>query len=399
MLPDPRIHVVFEPSDRAESEQLLRSLGDLRAGRLLVQVSADGRNLEWLAKDVAIGLGKDVDLSGSGRNAQESWERVMAWVAGERVEHILVSRAHHLDRHRWELLIELASLSGSSLWLVVQVGVLNRNLRETVRDWPCRSLGFDEFVALQRAAYLPSQAPPGTGGAAFPTVPDDDFTSFRSSCRGLLAPAAFAVVDGVFLQVRSQTGDWLRAQPSRDEEGIAGYLGGLLRAGSIHEQVTRLRGAQTAFFWAGFKVRVDIERLTAVSGMDTQREIDESAARKLRLYLHPTYAAVGLIAAMGVGPHQLVAATMADVDEDGSTVRMGGHFHSIPVFARDILRAHLAQRWLQGAGDDNILFVAPGRTEFARQGPYSTAPLGWRGAKHRLRMITQETGLALTSYW
>jgi hypothetical protein len=90
---------------------------------------------------------------------------------------------------------------------------------------------------------------------------------------------------------------------------------------------------------------------------------------------------------------------MADVDEDGSTVRIGGHVHSIPVFARGILRAHIAQRWLQGAGDDDILFVAPGRREFARQGPYSTAPLGWRGAKHRLRMITRETGLALTSYW
>jgi hypothetical protein len=115
--------------------------------------------------------------------------------------------------------------------------------------------------------------------------------------------------------------------------------------------------------------------------------------------LNTTYAAAGLLASLGVEPHQMAALTIADVGEDASAVRVGGDVRAIQPSVRGILRSHLAQRLLDGAGDNDGLLVRPGRREFRRRGQYSTAPLSLQSAKQRLRAITAETGLALTSYW
>jgi hypothetical protein len=133
--------------------------------------------------------------------------------------------------------------------------------------------------------------------------------------------------------------------------------------------------------------------------MDPARGVDEVAAIKLRRYLHATYAVLGLLAGLGVGPHEAVTLTMCDIDYVAATVSVGGRTLEIPAFASGVLRAHVVMRLLEGADDGDALFVMPARKEFNLHGSYSTVPLSRRGAKLRLRMVTAETGLALTSYW
>jgi hypothetical protein len=401
MLPDPRVTVVFEPQDRPQSEALLRSLGDVAAGRLLIEATAVHRNLDWLMKDVATGLGKDIELSGTGRNAQDSWEQVVAWVAAEQVRHIIVSRAHHLDRRGWALMVELSCLCGSALWFVAQTGDLGRSLRKACLDWPCRSIQFDDFARIHQAVAVSSaSAPPPTDTPRFPRVPDDDFTSFRASCRAMLDADSFATIDATFIEAYSTTDRWLRERPEPRENEIADFLGRFLESSWIDEQVTCLRAAQAAFFWAGWKVQIDIERLSAMLALDTFRHLDQGSVRLLRLYLPTTYAAIGLIASLGVGPQHLADLTIADISSDGSSIRVRQHRHPIPDLARGILRAHLGLRRLRGAADEDALFVGAEKRELNLHGWHSaSARMHWRAVRARLRTITAETGLAVTSHW
>ncbi|MGF6889563.1 hypothetical protein ABIA39_009028 [Nocardia sp. GAS34] len=117
----------------------------------------------------------------------------------ERIDHLIVLRAHRLrDEQRMQLL-QLRWLTGVRLVLVWHT-------RTVHADWDLDLVGLPHEVTTDLAGLLDELAAqprlPGGPNSAddgdLPAVPHSDFDSFRADAARTLAPATFLRVDGVY---------------------------------------------------------------------------------------------------------------------------------------------------------------------------------------------------------
>jgi hypothetical protein len=398
-LPDPRMTVVRDPDDVPERTQLLITLANLEAGRVVVRVTPGSPGLHWLALDVLRGLGKDPGRAGSARNAWENWRRATAWLVGERTRDLIVDRAELLSPLRWEQLAALAASCDLSLWLIFHGRTLTRGQRETLRTWPLREIDFPEFIAAVKrdgdSANQLSPVPSGASGAtnAFPELPLSDFTTFRADCRRLLSPEEFSIVDREILDGATRTRRLLADRPTDLRAALRDHLRDLIDGCRFTSAaVARLRGAQAACLIAGVLVRVDRQRLCVTSATSNRTAIDATFVRELRRYASTHHAAVALVCALsGLSPQALARLNLADAAPEHVAVGPEERF-SMPEAAQAILAAHLHMRLIEGGiASDPLLPSLDDRTRSLRATP--------RALRKRLADIEDETGLTLWGEW
>jgi hypothetical protein len=387
MLHSSGVFVVIDHDDSPEGAAFLHALGDLKQRRAVCVVRPGGRDqLQPLAREVLTALGKRHDREGSARDASDDWRRAIAWVAAEDVDDLIVVRAQLLSRRRWEALIAAAAISGCRLWLLVQGRRLSRSERETVRDWPCRVLPFDDFAARWPGAGTLLPSAPAAEGTTFPQPPDSDFPVFRSDCRELLEPSEFAVIDTEMCETVRTTETWFARVGVVDEAGFSDFLRSLLSdAQNAHQAFVRLRAAQVAGFKAGWLIKVDTERFVLTSEASRQARVDRALADALRTYTNTKHAAAALLTALcHLSPEALSKLTIGAAT-DGTAVELAPARIAVPSFAQAILRAHLYQRALAGGGPSNPLFASD-------EGPTSGRPMTPNALRRALKAVARDTG-------
>jgi hypothetical protein len=391
-LPDPRLHLVYDEDDDVKTPALLNRLADPAHGRVVVDVTPDGRNLDWLAVDIERGLGKNPHLSGSGRDTSDRWSRIHAWLIGGEVETMVVSRIQLLDEQRLNSAIALAIACGVDLWLIGQQKPLPKAIAETLDSWPFEEVDLAASRRRWRSMLLPPSETAKGGGEAFPAVPLDEFVLFRAACSELLAPGDFAQVDSVFQSTAAAVVEWIDGSGIVDEEAVVDLVRDLIGpCRTLPEAVTRLRATQVALFWRRYLLKINLDYLLAAYALEEQDELDAATTDKLRSYAatrYPAAAAIALSARMSPAEVALLNIGAVSVSPTGITLA-DGH---LPSEAMALVLPHLVERILDGASAADPLFVVH-TTNKARRDQRITD----RGIERMLVQILRETGVRITS--
>ena len=118
------------------------------------------------------------------------------------------------------------------------------------------------------------------------------------------------------------------------EQAAAGWLREhVAGCPTADEALTRLRGAQAAFFWADVGIAVDSPKLIATHSA-TLTPLTPQLLPRLAPYVMPRHpAGVVLALATGLPPSALDQLRLRDIDDDGRTVRFNDRSWTIPGFA------------------------------------------------------------------
>jgi hypothetical protein len=394
-LPDPRLHVVNDKDDLAENARFVSSLEDLDGGRVVVNITPDGRNLDWLAADIERGLGKNPHVSGTGRNANDRWTRIHAWLLGGGIESLFISRIQLLDGRRLKPVIDLALACGVDLWLLAQQDPLPKTIRQLLEDWPVEEVSVAGFRKKwrRRSTTKPKADAGSVLTATFPGVPHDEFVLFRAACRDLLTPADFKTVDRALQVAASEVADWLQSQDAIREEEVGRLVRDLVApCRGLDEAITRLRGAQVAFFWRRYLLKLDVDRIVAAYAIEEKSELNSTTAVHLRSYAATRYpAAAALALATDWSPLEVSSIAIADVGVDAKSMSLSG-FGDLPDEAARLVTPHLVHRLLDGASDDDPLFVMH-TTDESRRGDPATD----RAIERMFNLILREVGVRITA--
>ena len=256
-----------------------------------------------------------------------------------------------------------------------------------------------DFEAFASRWSDPPKTPADPPPPSFPEVPTDEFPVFRAACRDRLPGERFRMVDRELLQAEADTSDWLEDLKGSKVVRAAAFrqfLASLIRpCRSVHQMLTRARGAQVAAFRHGVLVKVDLDALAGGYFSGPLAVLDRESATALRSYADTRYAAVGVAALVSRrGLAALASMNINDVDALGRWLTAAGERFAVPETARGILRAHRIFRERQGAAGSAPLFVAEDRTPSGRRrsGFRRISP---HGVRQQLRQIALETGLSV----
>ena len=366
---EPAINIVADAMEAIDLAQNVAALSNRAAGRVVFHPAPGTTSATDFAADILTSLGKRFDALRFERATKQAWQLVDIWFQAEQVRDLFVLRAARLDPALLRSLTDLAIGHGAAVW---HIGGPGGGHRHDVRRWN---------KATFRHHWMEVVAVAGSTeeGADFPEVPDDDFLTFRWSCRRLLDSQSFERVDRAFCESMDITGEWLRprtrfrcwgapdGEPPDGDEFAAQLQELLVSASSAAEALTRLRGAQAAYFRAGWLIDYPISDGGESDGLvPLGPALDETMARRLRrLCLPASTAAMALVLATDLRSDGLSRLDISDVDEDGGGVLIGdgGHRFTVPPHAQSLVRALLVERRIAGAGDRDALFMDARRGE------------------------------------
>lgn len=315
-----------------EAARWASGLNDPASGRLAIIVPPGLPSLAALVGELFGALGKPADRNPLGAAGAETLELGLAWLAGHRVDKIVLV---HADWLREEIAAELCAYAAiAGVELVCIVG--DRHL-DPFLPWATTDQAWFEFVARETEA-----AGSRAARAADPVSHQLDLVGRlgRPAGRALVAPAEDPV--GPALAAYVALVGRIRLN-GRTDAVVANSLRLVLRAFPSAELPDAARGAAAALAQAGWCLRYDPVPSSATAG---PRWAD------LRTSVHPYQgAAVGLVAAR-LWLTDLVSILVSDVSEDGATVRHGEVEFQVPAGARPYV---VAQRRL--AADEAAAFL------------------------------------------
>ncbi len=358
MPPDPLVHVVSDPGDSLELARLVAGLADRAEGRAVLHPTPRSAASNDLAADLLVSLGKRFDALGFERARSRAWELVEIWFRAEEVRHLFVLRAAQLSPPLRRRIRELGRSVGIEVWFL---GTVPTGRGTDVERWDG-----GKFQARWAVAVVSGEV----DEAGFPEVPDDNFERFRATCRRVLDPISFERVDRAYCWSMDVTVEWLKQRAGGSglvKAEAAGQLQALLvSSASAAEALTRLRGAQAAYFLAGWHVPFPPAGCHSIDGIvPLGPTLDPLTARRLRRLCTPrSTAAMALVLATDLRSDGLSRMRVGDVNESGATISADdGHRSSVPHYARSLVRALLVERTRAGASDDDALFIRPGTGE------------------------------------
>jgi hypothetical protein len=392
-LPDPRLHLVYDEEDDVKTATLLNRIADGPRGRIVVDVTPDGRNLDWLAVDIERGLGKNPHLSGVGRNTSDRWSRIHAWLAGGQVNTIVISRIQLLDQSRLNSAVTLAVACGVDLWLLAQQKPLPKAVSEALENWPFEEVDLAVFRRQWRGVRPQPSTTVEEGANTFPAVPLDEFVLFRAACKELLSPEDFARVDATFQATAAAVLEWIDATSVVDEASVVELVRDLVGpCHTLSEAVTRLRAAQVALFSRRFFLKINLDYVLAAYALEEQDELDSASIEKLRSYAaarYPAAAAIALGAQMS--PAAVAHLNLGDVSIGDDGISLVGR-GNLPAEASALVLPHLVERLLDGGSAEDPLFVVHSTNKAKRDQRITD-----RGIERLLVQVLRETGVRITS--
>jgi hypothetical protein len=361
---EPRLHVVVDPEDSVELARHVAGLADRAEGRAVLHPTPGIASSTDLAADLLVSLGKRFDALRFERARSRAWPLVEIWFQAEEVRHLFVLRAARLNHPMRQRISDLGRRCGIEVWFI---GSIPTGRCGSVRHWdggPFRERWADAVISGDEVDE-----------AGFPEVPDDSFATFRATCRGTLDASSFEQVDRVYRESVDVTHEWLKQRAVigsgrswLDKSEAASQLQSLMvSSSSASEALTRLRGAQGAYFLAGWLVPFPPTGCHSIDGIvPLGPTLDPVTARRLRRLCSPrSSAAMALMLATDLRSEGLSRLNMSDIDQDGGgvTVEYDRHRFSVPGYARSLVRALLVERTRAGAGDADAIFIRPATGE------------------------------------
>lgn len=391
--PNPRLHIVYDEDDLAEHAAFVRRLANPEC--VVVQITPDGRNLDWVAVDIERALGKNPHLSGVGRNTGERWSRIHAWLIGGAIRHLIVARVHLIDARRLEPLLDLALACDTELWLVAQHKPLSAEMTGLIGDWPFEELDIAEFQSRWLAAEAPKRRNQNASCSKprFPRVPLDEFVLFRSSCRELLSNEEFKAVDRTFQETAASVLKWIDESNGVTEETVLELVRDrIATCPTLDEAVTRIRATQVALFWRRWFLKVDLDRLLATYAIPEQSALDAHCVTALSSYAATRYPAAAAIALATKAPPAEIAQLNLESVSVGEREVSVAPYGELPLQVAGLVRAHLIHRILDGAVGSDPLFVMH-TTDPAKRANRATD----RAIERLLVSLLHEVGVRITA--
>ncbi len=304
-------------------------------------------------------LGKRFDALRFERATRRAWELVEIWFQAEAVRHLFVLRSAHVKPALLRNITDMGLQHGAEVWHIGAGGGGG--------DWPHSRWNPLTFRARWSGAVAEET---NEFDADFPEIPDDDFLTFRWSCWRLLDAPRFKRVDRCFCEAMDTTDEWLhprirfdRGQTLGADEAAAQLQALLISAASPAEALTRLRGAQAAYFRAGWLLEFPASQDGKSAGIvPLGPSLDPTMARRLRRLCTPrSTAALALALATDLRADGMSRLNIADVHHDGAGIAIGDgdHQFTVPNYARSLLRALVIERRLAGAVELDGLFIDP----------------------------------------
>jgi len=365
---------------------------------VVVNVPPDiGKSVVRLATSILAQLGKDFDLHHSG-HAKENWALAEVWLRAHGTTSLVVLGAQTLDVGLWRKLISPTTSSERSVVLVNSGSPLSREHRrllelpgesiariddEMLRDWADELLDGPNVRFRRPCADRECES--------FPAVPADDVPFFIETCHELLTADQYATVRDAYMEGFREADGWLACP--RDgllEEHVAAFLVGLVRdVADLHEQLTRLRGAQVGFWRNGWLLKISVDALIAAYRTEEGHFGRQRELRLLNGFVAPRIASVALLALRTrLSPARLAVLNADQLNDDCSTLDLGGERIHFEPEESALLRAQVLHSARRGHPANGPLFCT-----------HAGARVAAGVLQQNLRRAAVDTGLPLTQTW
>jgi hypothetical protein len=380
----PRTFLVSNAGDEASTAAYLAGLGGPEHQRVVVRPTPGERDVEVLASDVLVALGKNPQILRTElrveRPGARAWDLARAWLIGLGIRDLVVDRVHLVTPEQTGSLIELAA-EHANVWLV-DAGIGRDDLAEVLAflEYPVERLTWGQLPAALHSAPPVSSEP----CADWPVLPTADFTTLLAACQRRLSRRDFDRVAAVFYPAAQRADAWANvyhsAGPATLTAGLTRWLRDeqLVDVPTAAQALITLRATQAALFVRGLLLRWN----TAALGPGPARRLpgDLTAARASALGAFTRTditAATVLSLHLNLGPIGFGCWRCGDVSPDGAVIEApsehGEHpgqrpidaelpctgLITVPAHARGIVAAHLAYRRGAGARDHHPFFIHP----------------------------------------
>lgn len=357
------------------------ALTDPAGGLVAFRVRPGTRRPGWLPADLHTALGADQGLTGWGRPGEGDWALAVTAALAQRLGHIIVLDAWLLTPALLRDLLTNLQATAAGLWLVGR-GALSDDQRDALSDWVADLTDPQLFLDAwaDRPNLIDDPGARTVRAAAAPTpaalrhewphhLPDDDFTTFRATCRDRLTPAQFAAVDEHFVSTARTARAWFAANLTRvtltDEQNVAARLHQVWQdSPTIPHFATALRAHQVAAFSLGWFLKVDRDQLLGTAAVSPRRTARTPAVwARLGGYASPYRGAVCALVGAGLDIADFDDVLVESVTDAGRTVILpsGRRLH-VEDGAHRLVHAQKLARQLHGAqGDDPLVADEDGR--------------------------------------
>lgn len=176
-----------------------RTRQDLSVVALVAPLGARAGN--DLPLDVLAELGKRNDVAGRRGHAQDHAALATIWLRAHGTDWAVVTSPHSMPVPALQLAATITLPAATRLLLACDHGTAAQTL-DSLADWGAVRVAWDDVTSLlpQPGAPAPDAAPEPDWTTWDLTLPREDWPTFRSECRRLLAPETFAAVDAVYQQ-------------------------------------------------------------------------------------------------------------------------------------------------------------------------------------------------------
>lgn len=263
--PPARLRVLLDAADDAAVTAGLLARHDPPGGCVVVHPTPAAYGRLSLGHDLLAALGRPVDELRADRigGVSTSWCAAAAWLAADRIEHLVVLRAHRLPTYCCVALIELARTTGVALLLVCHTPVIPQRLRTRVHGVVSRVFTdlADAVRELDQARARPAQdRPPRRRYADLPgRLPTGQVLHYRADVYRQHARETFTRVDDLYGRGLDAACQWLRQRPCPSprhtvtaDEQLQRFLTDLVHASpTVRHTLALLRGVQAGFLLHG----------------------------------------------------------------------------------------------------------------------------------------------------
>lgn len=353
------LHSVIVDHDTSGARTIGRA-NNPDAGIIVAAVPPESRRRRYeLSWGLLEGLGKRQDVTGNGRNDDENWEILHAWLLAHRIAHVVLLDAQWLAPELVEDVAGLAATCGLDMWLVAHHPVPEAHI-DAIARWPHETGTQRGLAAAVKRSLAAAPVPaPDLDVAAFPDVVNDNWPTFRHACRQRLDPADFAVIDASYRAAFRAARSWFTGGDPVTEDTVLRHVRHQLNACvTVPEMVTTVRATQVAAWRSGWLLQADPARLVRTAEEMSRAAIHSPVTwRRLRAYRAPYRGAAVALAAADLTVGAMLDLVCGDVSADGTTVTSARVEVAVPAGAEVYLRAQAAYRNLQGAAPDEPLFA------------------------------------------
>jgi hypothetical protein len=389
--PKPAIRWLQGPDDAAVMAVKARRVRfpATRGIHVLPLPTVEGR-LSWLARDFLTALGKRMSVHATPAGAERLWGFLHAWLKAERIVRVVIVGVDFLNP---DLLHRLPELETDTL-LIYEGDVIPPPHRDALRALKASRVDRNQanmlLAGLLRPRPRDEMPPPAEPQAEFPAVSTDAFPYFLPRCATALDPASRKAVFEVYLEAQRRTAFFLRKLPQIDHYEVADFLHQLVSGSeSTDRELTLLRGAEEAFFRAGWLLRADPDALSS-RGAPPPMQITTSQVQRLRWYANPRVAAIAALALTGLTPDGIASLDLDHIRR----LDAGPNLEVIGDQRRKLgpLSVFVEAHMIHSHGDCGDQAVPLFRVESGKR-------IRSSGIRTPLRAVVQETGFQGLDHW